>query len=188
MLAPGRLPAFPPAPAACAISVPARGGGIALRAAGTDDLPYLRGLFHALRSDELAATGWPESIRQAFLDNQFAMQHAHYVGSYSEADFWVVEHDAQPIGRYYLLRETPCYHIVDITLESSWRGRGVGSLLLEWTRLQVREQGAAAIGLHVDERNAGAQRLYARHGFIETSREAPYIAMRWNDSAQLNTA
>ncbi|RDS81422.1 GNAT family N-acetyltransferase [Dyella psychrodurans] len=188
MLASERLPGFPPASPAIGISEPMRARSIQLRAARTDDLPYLRGLYRALRSEELSLADWPEAFKQTFLDDQFALQHMHYVNSYADADFWVIERHQQAIGRYYLLREPPCYHIVDITLDPAWRSRGVGSLLLDWTQSLVRQHDAAAIGLHVDERNVGAQRLYARHGFAETSREAPYIAMRWNNVAQLNTA
>lgn len=187
MLGLDRLPAFPEASGAVSASESMRAQGVGLRAAGADDLPYLRALFHALRSEELALADWPEPFKQAFLDNQFALQHFHYVSHYADANFWVVERQGQVIGRYYLLRDSSRYHIVDITLEQASRGRGLGGLLLEWTQSLVRQHGATEIGLHVDERNTGAQRLYARHGFVETSRETPYIAMRW-DNAQLNTA
>jgi ribosomal protein S18 acetylase RimI-like enzyme len=180
MHAPGRLPAFPPASAWPEHGEPMLAGDVQLRAASADDMPYLRALFQAMKSEELALATWPEPFKQTFLDQQFAFQHMQYVNAYAGADFWVIEHQTQPIGRYYLLRDPPCYHIVDIMLEPAWRGRGVGSQLLRWTQTLVRRHGAEAISLHVDERNTGAQRLYARHGFVETSRETPSIAMRWS--------
>jgi ribosomal protein S18 acetylase RimI-like enzyme len=179
MHAPERLPPFPTAAALPDISQAMRARGVGVRGATADAIDYLRALFHAQKSEELALASWPQTLKQTLLDQQFAVQHMQYVSAYPAADFWVIEHRQQPIGRYYLLRESPCYHVVDITLEMDWRGRGVGSLLLEWTQSLVHQHRANGIGLHVDERNTGARRLYERYGFIETSREAPRIAMRW---------
>ncbi|MEW9573014.1 GNAT family N-acetyltransferase [Rhodanobacter sp. Si-c] len=183
MHGPDPLPAFPPGAPLPAVSKPMSARNIGLRTAGTNDMRFLRALFHALKSEELPLEHWPEPFKQAFLDQQFALQHMQYVDRYPGADFWIVEHRNQPIGRYYLLREPSRYHIVDITLEPAWRGRGIGSLLLDWAQSLARRHGAAGISLQVDERNKDAQRLYARYGFVETSRESPYIAMQWKTAA-----
>lgn len=177
------LPAFPPGATLPDISEPMLARNVGLRVANTDDTRFLRALFHALKSEELPLDGWPEPLKQTFLDQQFTLQHMQYVNSYANADFWIVEHGGQPIGRYYLLRGSARYHIIDITLAPAWRGQGIGSLLLDWTQSLVGKHGATGISLHVDERNAGAQRLYAKHGFAETSRETPYVAMQWNAAA-----
>jgi ribosomal protein S18 acetylase RimI-like enzyme len=173
------LPAFPASGGADCVNAQMAAHGLGVRSAHIDDLPYLRKLYHALRHDQLASTGWPESFVQNFLDSQFDMQHMHYVGANPNADYWLVEHAQRPVGRYYLLRESPHYRIIDITLEPSWRGQGLGSLLLQWTQSLAQQHGALGIDLHVDEGNVAAQRLYARLGFIETMRESPYIAMHW---------
>lgn len=177
------LPAFPPGATLPDISEPMSARGVGLRAANADDTRFLRALFQALKSQELGLSDWPEPLKQTFLGQQFTLQHMQYVNSYANADFWIVEHGSQPIGRYYVLRESARYHIIDILLAPEWRGQGIGSLLLEWTQSLVRQQGATGISLHVDERNTGAQQLYARHGFVETARETPYIAMQWNPAA-----
>jgi len=183
-----RLPAFPEGNALPDVSEPMLARDIGLRAASSDDAHFLHALFCALKYEELGLAHWPESLRQPFLDQQFALQHTQYVNAYPRADFLIVEHRNQPIGRYYLLRERPCYHIVDIALDPAWRGRGIGTLLLDWTQSQARRQSAGGISLQVDERNAGALHLYARLGFTETARETPYVSMRWANQAQLKTA
>jgi ribosomal protein S18 acetylase RimI-like enzyme len=177
-----QLPAFPRVAATPDISEPMLAQDVGLRTAGEDDMPYLRGLFHAIKSEELALADWPEPFKQTFLDQQFALQHRQYVGAYVSADFWIVEHRKQPIGRYYLLRDARRYHIIDIAMDRAWRGRGIGSLLLSWTQAMATQQRTAGVDLHVDERNASAQRLYTRYGFVETSRQRPYIAMGWDVS------
>jgi GNAT superfamily N-acetyltransferase len=183
-----RLPAFPPAAALPDISERMRTQSVALRTAAVEDMPYLRDLFHAQKSEELSWGNLPEPLRQTLLDQQFTLQHTQYLHAHSGADFFIIEHQQQPIGRYYLLREPPCYHIIDILLAPEWRGRGIGGLLLDWTQSLAHQQHATGISLHVDESNSGAQRLYARHGFVEIARQSPSIAMRWDASIQLNTA
>lgn len=184
--------AFPPAQVVIDASDAMRVRGLSVRAAIEDDLPYLRKLYQTSRQDELACTDWPDAFKQAFLDSQFAMQHLHYVNQFSGADFWIVEQHTQPIGRYYLLRQAPHYHIIEISLEAAWRGHGIGGLLLEWTQSLAREQGASGIDLQVDEANLPAHRLYQRRGFTELARQPPSIAMRWvnllHGEVQLNTA
>jgi ribosomal protein S18 acetylase RimI-like enzyme len=180
---------FPPVRDAMDVSVAMCAAGIGVRSATTDDVSYLNALYRRLREDELSATGWPESFKRDFLDSQFSMQHRHYVEAYASGDFWVVEHRHRPIGRYYVLRDARYHRVIDISLDVSWRRRGIGGQLLDWTQTFVRQSGAAGIDLSVDERNVDAQRLYARYGFVEAERQAPYIAMRWtNPLIQLKTA
>ncbi|WP_233840201.1 GNAT family N-acetyltransferase [Dyella sp. 2HG41-7] len=164
---------------------------IRLRHAEASDLPFLRQLYGILRAQELAQTGWPNDLRQAFLDSQFALQHRHFVAMYAAADFYLVQCGDEPIGRFYLLRERPYFLVVDIALLPSWRGRSIGTDLLAWAqRLVEQDHDAAGIDLHVDERNVAAQRLYARLGFHVSTHASPYIAMRWSceSTTQLNTA
>jgi hypothetical protein len=48
---------------------------IGIRAVTDADLPFLLALFAAIRSPEVAATGWPPEQQQAFLAEQFERQH-----------------------------------------------------------------------------------------------------------------
>ena len=153
---------------------------IHLRTAKDSDLPFMRQLYGSLRAQELAQTGWPADTQQAFIDSQLALQHRHFVTVYAAADFYVVQAGGRAIGRYYLLRRSPYYLVVDIALLPGERGRGVGGSLLAWTQqLAERDPDAEGIELHVDERNSGAQRLYTRLGFQLTTHESPYLGMRW---------
>jgi RimJ/RimL family protein N-acetyltransferase len=51
-----------------------------------------------------------------------------------------------------------------------WRGRGVGSLLMDEAVAWAREQGAHKIQLEVWPHNIGAQRLYEKFGFVTEGR------------------
>ena len=69
-----------------------------------------------------------------------------------------------------------------LAVAETQRGNGVGSLLLNATEDAARAQGRKRLALHVLVRNAGARRLYARHGFepapLSTSRALFNRALR----------
>lgn len=46
-----------------------------------------------------------------------------------------------------------------------WRGKGVGSQLLEVADVKRAETEASGVALIVEDRNSGARRLYERHGY-----------------------
>jgi len=152
-------------------------------------MPFLRMLYAQTRAAELAPVPWPAEFKQKFLDDQFDLQHRHYVSFFGRADFLLIERQGEPIGRLYLLREPPEFLIIDIALVEAARGHGLAGALI--THAQVT---AAALGfgmtLHVDRRNADARRLYERLGFVVIEGEdegASHLAMRWS-ADQLKTA
>ncbi len=182
------FPAPTPDATACAAALGTR--GFSLRTATLDDVSFLRELYGLLRLDEVNAISWPDTAKQAFLDSQFSLQHHHFVTHYPSTDFFVIESEGTSVGRFYLMRERPYFLIVDVALLPPWRGRGLGTLLLEGAKRLAMESGAMGIDLHVDERNAAARQLYTRLGFTQTQQEGPYLGMRWTcaSETQLNTA
>ena len=61
--------------------------------------------------------------------------------------------------------------IPTLVVAAEHRRHGLGSLLLEGAFALAGAEGRTHIGLEVDEDNAPARRLYARHGFEELTRE-----------------
>ncbi len=51
-----------------------------------------------------------------------------------------------------------------------WRGRGIGSLLMEQAVAWSRDQGAHKISLEVWPHNTGARALYEKFGFVAEGR------------------
>lgn len=153
--------------------------GFSLRAAHAGDLPWLRDLYASTRAEEMAPVPWPEIAKRSFLDQQFALQHQHYLNHFGDADFLAIEHaEHGPAGRYYLQRVAPDHLLVDISLFPALRGSGVGTALIRQS-----QQDAAALGrgmrLHVQQSNPGARRLYERLGFVVESDEGTHRPMRW---------
>lgn len=136
--------------------------GLRLKDCDERDLPFLRVLYRQTRDDELAGTGWAEAERMAFSDQQFGMQHIHFVSHFPHAHFFVLQREGRDIGRYYLDVTGEAWHVVDIALVSDARGQGIGTALLRATR-----DLAPAVTLSVAVNNPAAMRLYQRLGFVD---------------------
>ena len=147
-------------------------------------MPYLRQLYAASRADELAQVPWPEATLRAFCDSQFDLQHRHYIAQFATGDFLVVLHGDAAVGRLYLHESASELRIVDILLDETVRGRGLGSALLLRLQQEVRERGLASLALQVLITNPAARRLYERHGFVlEGDDTAMHLEMRWQPDA-----
>lgn len=175
-----QLASFPPERADC-MQTPAllTERGFSLRAARDADLPWLRDLYATTRAEEMASVPWPDIAKRSFLDQQFGLQHQHYLAHFGDADFLAVEHAQRgPVGRYYLQRAAPDHLIVDISLFPVMRGQGIGLALIEASQHEARRLGHG-MQLHVAQHNAAAQKLYERLGFSITHLTNPYHHMRW---------
>lgn len=152
-----------------------------MRPATAGDLPYLRQLYAGTREQEMTSVPWPPAARQAFVDQQFDLQHHHYVRTYIGAEFLIVVSRSTSVGRYYLWRDDADFLIVDISLGPSVRGRGIGSALIRGTQSRAAGLGCG-VRLHVRRDNAAAQRLYSRLGFRPGASEEgeAYLPMRWH--------
>jgi len=147
------------------------------------DLPWLRALYASTRDAELAGVHWPPGMREAFLDQQFAAQHLHYVSAFPDADFLAVCDGGTPLGRLYLRRTPPRHLLIDISLFPQARGRGLGAALIAAVQEQARSQ-ACGVELHVLQSNSDALRLYLRRGFGIAAVEPPYARMTWSPDGQ----
>ena len=156
---------------------------ISLRPATEADLPYLCGLFASTRADEMSRVPWPQAAKRVFLEDQFALQHQHYLAYYADADFLMIERGGTTIGRYYLRRTEPDYLIVDISLDPEVQGLGIGSALIEWTQSDAQRRGCG-VSLSVMTDNTAARRLYARLSFDAAGQaDSGYERMRWAPNA-----
>ena len=152
--------------------------GLSLRAAGRSDLLFLRDLYMQTRAAELAPMPWPQEQKDRFIDDQFALQHRHYVQQYADANFLLVMQAEQCIGRLYVRCTPPDYLIVDIALLPQARRKGRGSTLITAVQRHARDAGCG-VTLHVDARNLGAQRLYHRLGFTVHANNGAYWHLHW---------
>ena len=78
-------------------------------------------------------------------------------------------------GYDYMSLRGPAGVLHDIVVDPAHRGDGIGRMLLDATLVKLRVRGAPRVALSTAERNAPAQRLFARAGFrrsmVEMTRE-----------------
>ena len=142
----------------------ARRLGLSVRPMTDEDLPFIAALYASTRTQELAATGWPEAMQQAFLTQQHQAQDRHYRTVWPDAERLIVELGNVPVGRLYLGWSDDRVRVIDISLLPEARRRGSGSALLRDLQRQARAAGLA-VALSVVPGNP-ALRLYERLGFV----------------------
>jgi ribosomal protein S18 acetylase RimI-like enzyme len=155
--------------------------GFVLRPETEDDVPFLRRLYASTRWEELAVvTDWSDAQKLAFLDSQFGFQRHHYRTYYPATSWGVLEDNGGPAGRFYVHREPNTLLVMDVALLPEWRGRGIGTALMQWICAQARASDKS-VTISVEKYNR-AQTLYRRLGFREISDEGIYWGMEWRAS------
>jgi ribosomal protein S18 acetylase RimI-like enzyme len=130
----------------------------------------------------------PESARQQLIELQFRAQRSQYKSDAPDAVDWVLELDrdgsSRPIGHCYLQQGADQHRLMDLTIATEFRGRGMGGAVMD--RL-CRAAGAAGVPLRLSvwQDNAGAIRFYRRHGFLtdDESGTDGYLRLRWSAEA-----
>ena len=150
-----------------------------MRALRDADLPWLCDLYASTRSDEMALVPWPDPVKRQFIEQQFMLQHRHYLAHYPEAFFWAIEHrHGGAVGNCYLLRTPPEHLIIHISLLPDARNGGLGSALIRQCQADAAADGCG-VRLHVLQTNTGARQLYERLGFIAEADGGSHLLMRW---------
>jgi ribosomal protein S18 acetylase RimI-like enzyme len=159
--------------------------GVTFRPIAGTDLPFLARVYASTRTKELADVPMTEQQKTAFLAAQFRLQHAHYQKHYPDADWLVVMHGGEDIGRLYIERWPTQHRIIDIALLPERRGEGLGEALLR----DLSDEAAAAgkdVSIHVEKLNP-VMRLYRRLGFATEEDKGVYDLMRWTRGSASQT-
>lgn len=156
---------------------------IQLRPITEADLPVLYDIYASTRAEELALVpDWSEAHKAAFLQQQFNAQHQYYQEHYQGATFQLIEYDAKPIGRFYIhWNFAPNeIRIMDIALLPAFRGKGIGTNILQHVFEKASEQ-KQSVTIHVEYNNP-ALRLYQRLGFKKIGEfNSVYYLMEWKN-------
>jgi len=176
----GALPRFPAPRAIPALPEALQAQGIGLPPAGESDLPRLTELHAASQMPGLVFAPWPLTQKRAFLAEQFALQHAHFVKAHRKGDFRLVHRHGTAIGRFYFDRSGPEWALIEILLAAESQGGGIGTALVRWLQQAATDAGAERLRLSVAYQNPRAQALYRRLGFEEAGDVAStHLAMLW---------
>jgi ribosomal protein S18 acetylase RimI-like enzyme len=146
-----------------------------LRPVEDADRDFLVDLYGSTREDELAHVPWDGAAKRAFVEQQFSAQDAHYRANYPGATLDVVEVDGRPAGRLYVYRGRGDIRIMDIVLAPEFRGRGIGTALLD-DLIAEAEASGRKLSIHV-EMNNPARTLYDRLGFRPVGEHGVYLLL-----------
>lgn len=148
-----------------------------LRPTTTADLPLLEQLL-------VEAFNWTGETRVTLDQVRSDPEHTHHLAGWQRAtdQGTVAETEAgDPAGAAWAriaARADAGYGFVaddvpelGIAVLAPYRGRGVGSLLLDACVAQVRAAGHPAVSLSVEDGNTVARRLYESRGFVRVGRD-----------------
>ena len=149
------------------------GRALSLRAATSDDEPFLFEVFVGTRLDEFRFLD--EQQQQAIIRMQYNAQRSQYDDGFPEAESSIILLDGVPAGRMIVNESEREFSLVDIALLPEYRKAGVGTRLLK----ELLDRAVVArkpIRLHVLKSNP-ALRLYERLGFSLANEESMYLEM-----------
>lgn len=126
---------------------------------------------------DIAPLPWSQSQKDAFLQQQFELQTLQYRASYPASLCSIIQLGKVPIGRFYVSRLRHEIRVIDITITSAYRNRGIGRKLLQSLVSEAQTTGQA-VRLHVERRNPAFE-LYHRLGFREILDTGVYVEMEW---------
>jgi GNAT superfamily N-acetyltransferase len=150
------------------------------------DDSFLLSLYSETRANELLLVPWSEEQKNAFLQHQFQSQHLHYTLKYKDASFQLIKLEDLPIGRFYHAELADEIRIIDILILSEFRGRNIGSILIEEI-LHTAEKKKKAVRIYLDINDKSAN-LFTRLGFAPVSDEGVYRLWQWSAKSRTETA
>jgi len=148
-----------------------------LRRVQSDESDFLYRVYASTRTDELASVGWDASQQEAFLRMQFKLQTQGYRQQFPNADYQIVLHDGQMVGRLIVARRLEEIRLIDLALLPEHRGLGIGSGIIHALQHEAGQAGKP-LRLHVEVFNR-AQRLYDRLDFVPIATGAIYLELEW---------
>ena len=150
---------------------------VSFRPVGEAHTELLVAIYASTRMDELAQVAWDDAQKDAFVRMQFEAQRKFYQSEYPGAEFQIILVANEPAGRLYVHRRESEIRIMDIALFPGFRGRGIGTQILE----NILGEGARTqrpVTIHVEAFNP-AQRLYDRLGFKRVGSNGVYHLLEW---------
>lgn len=151
---------------------------IALRPAGTDDLPFLFTVYASSRADELALLDWTAEQKVQFLEMQFKAQLGDYGHRFPNASHDIILFERYPAGRLYVAHNEQEIRLLDITLLPDYRNKGIGSTVLN-KLINKAQQQQKPLSHTVIKFNQAAIRLYQRLGFVIQGEASHHWLMTW---------
>jgi GNAT superfamily N-acetyltransferase len=139
------------------------------------DGDFLLSLYASTRRAELAALGWSQDQKDAFIRMQFDARERHYRTAFPAAAYSVICAAGERAGRLIADRTEAAIVIVDIALVPPLRRQGIGTLLVG-RLLAEADAGQVAVRCHV-QHESDARWFWQRAGFRALASDGAYVAL-----------
>ena len=131
------------------------------------DQHFIEKVFRSTREEELNLMNWSEDQKQSFSIMQSIAQLHDYKKNYKGAEHKIILYKKKPVGRIYLWESNAEIRIIDISLLTEFRNRGIGrTVITDIIKLAILKN--KNVTLAVGYRNP-AKRLYEKLGFKKKS-------------------
>ena len=151
---------------------------ISLRPVEPVDEPFLIKLYAGTRAEEMTLVPWSEEQKNAFVLSQFKAQQQYYRKTFPNASHDVILSDVRKVGRLYVGRLPTEIRIVDITVISPERNRGIGTHMLKSLMTEAATV-HKPLRIYVESFNP-SMRLFERLGFLRTEEQGIHVLMEWS--------
>lgn len=135
---------------------------IVLRPETPDDDVFLSNLYTTTR-DDINSLPWPDELKAGLCQGQFPAQRKHYREFFKDATFDVILMDSQPVGRLYVRISSDEIRVIDISLMTEMRGKGIGTMLMQRVLMDGDRTGLP-VRLRV-RHDSPARKWYEKMGF-----------------------
>ena len=143
---------------------------IRLRAETANDAAYVLELYVVRHKEIFSQAPMPAEQLEMLANHQANAQLEHYAKHFAEAQFLIIECNGERAGRLIILEEPSCLKVVDVVIDTSFQGQGVGSVVFK-RFIKDAKLKKLPLRLKVATNNPGGQRFYARLGFKEYARD-----------------
>lgn len=151
---------------------------VTLRPVCLADEPFVFRLFASGRADLEWITFLSKEQKAELFRQQFRWEHEQLLKEYPGAQFCIVLLEGEPVGRLYVYRGEKKFHGLAITLLPEYRGRGIGSKLIN-DILREAAKADKPVHIHVAWYNYAARALYERLGFRIIEDAGAYCELQW---------
>lgn len=159
---------------------PSASAPLRLRPERDGDRDFRFELFCASRPPEWQMAAFEPTLFRHVMLQQFHAQTVSYRTQFPQARFEIIELDGEPVGRIVVDRPAGSIHVVDLAVLPAFRGRGIGTGVLEALIDEARRCGIP-VRLNVASGNDPSLRLYLRLGFEVVDKTEMYLGMQWRD-------
>ena len=150
---------------------------VALSPASEGDREFLIRVYADGRRDELARAMWTDEQTRMFVEHQLDAQTRHYHTVYPNSTHEIIRWNDEPAGRLFLDRGLNEIAILDITVLSDYRCRGIASRLVEELQKEASAH-AKPVRIYVESFNPCAA-FFIKRGFQVTEQDGVNVKYVW---------